>query len=223
MSRLLNWFAGALFSAAASAAPVTYNFQGVVGEATGIYSSIPPGTLVTGTYTIDFSNEIASQSQGVVGDQIYSWVAEAHGGADYDLPALKNYVFASTAEVDGFSYSTGPPGAYISRSYVAGSYSGVAAYESELNYSYDEGDYGSSSEFVINGGETSAGLPLFSTASTSTGYFTLVGQGQVTYQITSLTLAPVPLPAAAWLMLGGLGGIGALARKKRTGSPALVH
>jgi hypothetical protein len=28
--------------------------------------------------------------------------------------------------------------------------------------------------------------------------------------------APVPLPAAGWLMLAGLGGLGALARRRRT-------
>jgi hypothetical protein len=41
------------------------------------------------------------------------------------------------------------------------------------------------------------------------GYFT----GDV---VTSGPLAPVPLPAAAWLLISGLGGLGALARRRRT-------
>jgi hypothetical protein len=33
---------------------------------------------------------------------------------------------------------------------------------------------------------------------------------------TYVNTSPVPLPAAAWLMVGGLGGLGAFARKRRT-------
>jgi hypothetical protein len=36
----------------------------------------------------------------------------------------------------------------------------------------------------------------------------------------NVTVAPVPLPAAAWLMLSALGGVGAWARRKRTNCTA---
>lgn len=62
------------------------------------------------------------------------------------------------------------------------------------------------SSFVTNGNYLFAsdiGVPKG-----SGGYFS----GDV---VTSSGLSPVPLPAAAWLLLSGLGGLGAMARKKR--------
>jgi len=57
-------------------------------------------------------------------------------------------------------------------------------------------------------------LPVLSLANEyAWGEFVIDDTDGVTYNITSLT--PVPLPAAAWLMLSGLGGLGLVGRKRK--------
>jgi hypothetical protein len=41
------------------------------------------------------------------------------------------------------------------------------------------------------------------------------GAALVSITVDDPTLAPIPLPAAAWLLMGGLGALGAVARRKR--------
>ena len=50
-------------------------------------------------------------------------------------------------------------------------------------------------------------------ANVSSVTFSTGGGGNV--RIDDLSAAPVPLPAAGWLLLGGLGAIGALRRRRR--------
>lgn len=58
------------------------------------------------------------------------------------------------------------------------------------------------------------GSPAFTLLTTNIG-FTLTGNGDRAALTGNATIDPVPLPAAAWLLLSGLAGIGFLARRQR--------
>ena len=80
---------------------------------------------------------------------------------------------------------------------------------------------GASTSTSIFAGPTSSGVEfgpasLFAGTNSIDIEFGTTGAGNVS--LTS-TLATVPLPAAAWLMIGGLGAVGAYARRSRKTAP----
>ena len=200
-----------LAAPAAFADSVTYNFTGTVIGAGGIYASIADGTTVTGTYTINVANGVPSQSLLPV-SLTSTWYSQEYSGTANSLPANSAYVFSSTANVGIFSYQTSAvPGGYFSETFVEG-YNGGASYVALETQETAGNSYTQSQFNLTNSGGNAysiAGLPVF--AGATTGDFVSDSGGvysQLDYNLTSLTLAPVPLPAAAWLLLSALGALG---------------
>jgi hypothetical protein len=210
---------------AANASTVTFDFTGTVTSATGIYSSVAVGTSISGTYVINIANANASGSiLPVVTSPTTqaSWQLGEVTGSSFGTPPSPAYVFSSTANVAGFSYSTSAvPGTDLSDTKVSGAVNPTI----DSDFSAGEGNVftsGSQSssnlDLEARPGDpvpwTSAGLPNFSLAdSFAGGTFAMGFSNQVNFNITSMT--PVPLPGSAWLMLSGLLCFGSLTVKRR--------
>ncbi len=220
IGKIARLIAAALLAAplAVNAASVMYEFTGTITSATGIYASAGP--TVTGTYTIDVAAEIPSQSLLPI-SITSTWISEANGGSVYEKPTPSALVFASTLNSGGVTYSNSTPGSTGSDSFVEGSVgipneyiAGDQEYSGPGTYVY--------SQFILYGSSGSTpwdvnGLPVFSNASGGNAgeLYSNGSSSELLYTITSMT--PVPLPAALWLMLSGIAGLGAFVRNRRAG------
>jgi hypothetical protein len=214
-------------SGTADADPITYDFIGTV-TAAGGELSVPLGSTVTGTYTFNLIN--ATEYSGTTGSTSENWGLGGLGGSSQGTAplTLSQYVFTSTAQVAGYSYSTIAGGAIQDGSSVAGEVPTEADpyYEywpSEANF--PSGVTQSGSSFTLIGSTaapwSATGLPIFDSATSAQGnLYEFLSDGTedtISYDITSLYPAgspPVPIPAAAWLLLSGLAGVATFARRK---------
>jgi hypothetical protein len=228
----------------ANAASVTYDFTGTIVSADGVFAAA--SGPITGTFTVNLAAANPLQSSAAV-SMSSLWGMGAYGGASFAssganlgfpcqcgpapmLPA--NVVFSSTISGSGFSFATpgiagshgvrsavegvdvsgqgGTPNEWAGDDYVENS-TGLTSFESTMHFN---GNPGAAPPYTI------AGLPNF-TLATQGGFGQLfngaASNSFLTYEITSVSLAPVPLPASAWLLLSALGGLGVLGRRRDLG------
>ena len=199
----------------------TFAFTGTVTSASGSFSAAL-GDTVTGTYFINYGAAIAEQSSGVPGTS--SWVSTSdYFNGDFPTDGSGLLVFTSTAQVLGTSitYATElPDPGFNVGAFVQGSASGSTAIASLEQANQASG--GSTQSFFEIGAPDpvfdASGAPLLTASAFGIGDFAIVKGGtntdSISYSITSIQPAStVPLPASLWLMLSGLFGFAAIARK----------
>jgi len=227
----VRFFAAAvLIVPVCASAQVAYNFTGV---ATG-GSAASVGSPITGSITINFAAANPTLTQGTIGSTGASWIAQAYGGSTSTLPTPSAFVFSSTINSAGFSYTSTPLN--------IGSWTDVqAGWPSQATWQGDEVEYtdrlfGCSyvhNYITLTGGAgiypwDSNGLPVFGNASLATGAIFgdagCNGNYILQYTITSLTSAsgssdsgnttdgPIPFWALGAL---GAGLLGIAARRKK--------
>ncbi|HEY2530032.1 MAG TPA: VPLPA-CTERM sorting domain-containing protein [Xanthobacteraceae bacterium] len=207
----------------ADAEAVTYDFTGKVISTLGSYSAVPTGSLVSGSFTIDYANINTGQSSGTfVSSEGFDFVNVS--GAPFSTPLNNSFVFSQTVSGTGFSYTT-TPGTFDNQSFI----NGTGTTSNQLFADSDVADNATQhtrTGFTLSNFSTNErpydtnGLPLFGLSGELQNGFIVSGdngvdQNQVLYQITSVT--PVPLPASAWLLLSSIAifGVGASPRRRR--------
>ena len=193
----------AVLGSPAVAAPIDYAFTGIVTNESGTFGPIANGTSVSGTYTFDSGQAISGQT---VPAALWSFVANS-GAANSLSPSPLD--FSSSIAAGSSRYETSPLNAYLNQSeFFAGTdghfyaaeqvaSSGVTGAGSTLYL------YAASSQPAYTSGPDTPQLVNGGTGS----FYTNVGGAHSELDFSIQSFTPVPLPAAAWLLLSGLAGM----------------
>jgi len=221
----------ALLTTAAHATEITYDFTGSITYVlpTSTPSSLQIGDLVSGSITIDFANGLPQYANGTPTSPAQgSWRV---GSSTTVMPGALAVDY-STFTVDGTSYSTQPGTAPLQSSSVSGSDLpgfGELLLESDTYTDVNHAKLNSVLLYSATGAPLpylSNGLPNLAAIDWSNSFggyetidYTKPLQDEYAgfrYSMTSLSaaseippggepLTPVPLPAAGWLLLSGVG------------------
>lgn len=228
--RLLRMVAiGLIVCPMAHASVMEFTFTGAVTSANGIYSEVPVGGVVTGTYRFDLDAAVPGQGSGTPGSYTDPWTVDSIGGSFYfgypEPPAA--LVFTARGRVLGtpIVYETAPINGYMNYARIQGDgtpWGGTffAAWEgsaTEIRNSTGSAVYLVDREIVTFG---PSGIPYPvrpppSPTGQRYGYFrTEINNAQslLYFDIHSMTPVQVPEPSMALLLVGGIAGLGVAGR-----------
>ena len=191
------------FAGDAAAAAVTFDFGGTISWAspqlTGTFAS---GQPIVGSITIESTTANTQPAPGL------GYFPGAIVAASFTIGSL---AYTATGNVQVRDNWNGPLDQYLFLLYPIGP--SVAGYNpSVLQVSLSNS---SNPAAIVGDGLPGAGLTLSGFSGGFDFSLNAGGPNVSTYgELQSFSAAPVPLPAAAWLLLSGLGGLGLVARRK---------